>query len=147
MVSTPTSTDIFRRLHLSSSPEKVYHMLSTDEGRARFWAESAVETDGVIGFVFPNGQCWRGRIIESIPARRYVVEYIEGSITSFDLEEDGDGGTLLTLRDAGVSEKEWAEVKAGWVSVLMSLKAAVDYGIDLRNHDERYIWEEGFVEN
>jgi hypothetical protein len=51
------------------------------------------------------------------------------------------------LRDVGVRAEEWEEVVAGWVSVLMALKAAVDYGIDLRNHDARYCWEEGYVEN
>jgi putative acetyltransferase len=30
---------------------------------------------------------------------------------------------------------------------LMTLKAAVDYGIDLPNHDARYPWEKGYVEN
>lgn len=87
-------------------------MLSTDEGRARFWAESAVEEDQAIKFVFPNGQQWRGRIIEEIPDKRYVVEYIDGSITSFELESDDKGGTLLTLKDLGVKPEEWAEVNA-----------------------------------
>jgi hypothetical protein len=30
------------RLHLRSTPAVVYAMLATDDGRARFWAESAV---------------------------------------------------------------------------------------------------------
>ena len=141
------STDITWRLRLRSSLNEVYQMLSTNEGRARFWAESAIETDRAIDFVFPNGLRWRGRIVEQIPPKRYVVEYIGGSITSFDLEDDGSGGAVLTLRDVGVRAEEWEEVMAGWVSVLMALKAAVDYGIDLRNHDARYSWEEGYVEN
>ena len=144
---TRSSTVITWRLHLSSSTEEVYQMLSTNEGRARFWAESAVETNMTIDFIFPNGQKWRGRIIEQIPSKRFVVEYLGDSVTSFDLEDDGSGGSLLTLRDSAVRAEEWEEVTAGWVSVLMALKAAVDFGIDLRNHDSRYIWEEGFVEN
>src|SRR5262245_64166950 len=78
------STDINWRLRLRSSPNEVYRMLSTDEGRALFWAESAIETDRAIDFIFPNGMRWRGRIVEDIPPKRYVVEYIGGSITSFD---------------------------------------------------------------
>ncbi len=122
-------------------------MLSTDDGRASFWAESAIEKHGTIDFIFPNGQRWKGNIIEQLRPRRYTLEYIGGTITSFDLEDDGSGGSLLTLRDAGVRAEDWEEVMAGWVSVLMALKAAVDFGVDLRNHDARYNWEEGFVEN
>ncbi len=33
------------KLHLSSSPRQVYQVLATNEGRAGFWAESAVESD------------------------------------------------------------------------------------------------------
>ena len=146
MISTDTS-EIFWRLHLTSAPDTVFLLLSTNEGRARFWAESAVETEGEIEFIFPNGQQHRGRIIEQIRPTRFVVQYIEGSITSFDLEDDGSGGTVLTLRDCEVSEQDSVEVNAGWVSVLMALKAAADYGIDLRNHDERYSWEKGYADN
>jgi len=42
------------KLHLKSSPQDVYQLLSTNEGRARFWAESAIEQDGMIHFMFPN---------------------------------------------------------------------------------------------
>lgn len=122
-------------------------MLSTNEGRARFWAESAIEADGHIEFKFPNGEWHRGRIIEQVRPFRFVIEYIGGSITSFELKDDGAGGTVLTLRDSGVNEQERIEVTAGWVSVLMALKAAVDSGIDLRNHDVRYSWSDGFVDN
>jgi hypothetical protein len=34
-----------------------------------------------------------------------------------------------------VSEQWQVEVIAGWASVLLALKAAVDFGADLRNHD------------
>ncbi len=43
------------RLHLASSPDEVHRLLATDEGRARFWAESAVERNGHIDFEFING--------------------------------------------------------------------------------------------
>jgi len=36
------------RLHLNNPPHQVYEMLTTDEGRARFWAEEVVERDGHI---------------------------------------------------------------------------------------------------
>ena len=36
---------------------------------------------------------------------------------------------------------------AGWVSVLMAMKAALDYGVDLRNHDIERTWMKGYADN
>lgn len=135
------------RLHLRASPASVYALLATDAGRARFWAEAAVERDGAIDFLFPGGQTWRGRILAPTPPERFSVEYFGGSRTTFALAGDGAGGTDLTLTDAGVPEADRAEVTAGWVSVLMALKAAADFGVDLRNHDPARAWDAGFVDN
>jgi uncharacterized protein YndB with AHSA1/START domain len=140
-------TSIRWRLHLKSPMGKVYQALATDTGRASFWAESAVERDRVIYFVFPNGVAWEGRILESIPPRLYSVHYYGDSIATFVLEGDGRGGTDLTLTDAGVALEDRTEAIAGWASVLMALKAAVDFGVDLRAHDSARCWDTGYVEN
>jgi len=96
---------------------------------------------------FPNGLEWIGQIIERTPPKCFIVVYIGGSTTSFDLIPGSAGGTDLTLTDAGVPDEDRAEVIAGWVSVLLALKAAVDFNIDLRNHDPSRTWDEGYVEN
>jgi hypothetical protein len=140
--------DIIRwKLHLKSSPQSVYQTLSTDGGRASFWAESAVEQDGIIHFIFPNHAEWKGRILEKDVPRKFKVEYYGGSITTFELDSDGKEGTDLILTDQGVQEEDRTEVIAGWVSVLMALKASVDFGVDLRNHDPNRTWDDGFAEN
>ena len=135
------------KLRFKSSPQVVYDKLSTDEGRASFWAESAIEQDGVIHFVFPNQAEWKGRILKNEPPHLFKVEYYGGSITTFKLDPDGLGGTDLTLTDQGVPVEDRSEVIAGWVSVLMALKASVDFGIDLRNHDPRRTWDDGYIDN
>lgn len=135
------------RLHLNSSPARVYQALSTDAGRASFWAESAVEQGGEIHFVFPNGLTWQGRLLRAESARLYSIQYYGNSTATFTLEEDGHGGTDLTLTDTGVPLQDRTEVIAGWVSVLMAMKAALDYGIDLRSHDPHRNWDSGYVEN
>jgi hypothetical protein len=33
---------------------------------------------------------------------------------------------------------------AGWASVLLALKAAVDFGVDLRHHDPERTWDQGY---
>jgi len=135
------------KLRLKSSPQVVYDKLSTDEGRASFWAESAIEQDGVIHFVFPNQAEWKGRILKNEPPHLFKVEYYGGSITTFKLDPDGSGGTDLTLTDRGVPVEERSEVIAGWVSVLMALKASVDFSVDLRTHDPKRTWDEGYIDN
>jgi uncharacterized protein YndB with AHSA1/START domain len=135
------------RIHLAASPPVVYQMLATDAGRARFWAESAVEQAGMIEFQFPDGQTWRGPILDRQPPHRFAVEYFGGSHTTFELNDDGAGGTDLTLTDANIPEAAKVEITAGWVSVLLALKAAVDFGVDLRNHDSRRTWNDGFADN
>jgi hypothetical protein len=140
--------DLIRwRLHLKSPPAAVYRAISTDGGRARWWAESAVDRDGSIHFRFPNGVEWVGRIRVDDPPRRFSIEYLGGSLASFELAGDGRGGTDLTLSDSGVPAEDQAEVAAGWVSVLMALKASVDFEVELRNHDAERTWDQGFADN
>lgn len=135
------------KLHLQVPPEQVYAMLASNDGRAQFWAESAMELDKHIHFVFPDGQKWRGKILNAQPGKLFQVEYYSGSRATFTITSDGKTGTVLKLTDENVPESDRAEVTAGWVSVLMALKAAADYGIDLRNHDSDYTWDKGFVDN
>jgi hypothetical protein len=125
----------------------VYAFIATSQGRARFWAESALESNGAIEFVFANGLTVRSRIVEQAPSERFVLEYLGGSIVTFSLAGDGRGGTDLTLTDSGVAEAWYSETLAGWVSVLLALKAAVDFGVDLRNHDPARSWEQGYCDN
>ena len=135
------------RVHLRSPVAKVYQALSTDAGRANFWAESAVEQDGVIHFFFPNSVKWDGQVLRAIAPSLYIVRYFGNSVTTFHLEQDGIGGTDLTLTDTGVPSSDRTEVIAGWVSVLMALKAYVDFGVDLRTHDPVRYWDNSYVEN
>jgi uncharacterized protein YndB with AHSA1/START domain len=135
------------RMHLTSTPEKVYRALATDNGRALFWAESAVEMEGEIHFQFPNGMTWRGAVVADHPPHRFALRYFGGSLASFELADDGAGGTDLTLTDTGVPAPDRTEVIAGWVSVLMALKAAVDFSVDLRNHDPQRTWDQGYADN
>src|SRR5579883_2953207 len=65
----------------------------------------------------------------------------------FLLESDGKGGTDLTVVDYRSTDKPRMETLAGWVSLLLTLKAAVDFNVDLRNHDTKRTWDNGYVDN
>jgi uncharacterized protein YndB with AHSA1/START domain len=136
------------KIHLSSTPEKVYHFLSTDVGRSKFWANTTEDELGeTVTFVFPNGYHWNGKILEAKPNSIFSIKYIDNTTTTFRLVDDGKGGTDLELEDSGVNPSYITEVMAGWGSVLMALKAAVDFGVDLRNHDPERTWDQGYFDN
>lgn len=134
------------KVHFRSSPEMVFDALATDAGRARFWAEAAPEVDGVITFHILNYEPFSGRILLRRKPEIFKLEYY-GTIVEFSLSGDGRGGTDLSLLATEVDESIRMEMVAGWVSVLMAMKAAVDHNIDLRNHDESRAWGTGFLDN
>ena len=133
------------RLHLPVPPETVYEALDSDTGREAFWAESAKEEGGAVTFRFNNGITTTSRLIERRPPEVWAIDYF-GTETRFELASDGEGGTDLLLTNEGVSTTDWIEVHAGWLNVLFPLKAWLVYGVDLRNHDPRRTWEQGYAD-
>lgn len=148
MAADPPETSPIRwRIRLRTAPEAVFAALDQPDGRRRFWAESAEESvPGSIEFRFTDGQICRSRVLERVPPHRFSITYFKGSVASFTLEPDGLGGTDLQLTEHGVPRESWSDNHAGWVSVLLALKAAVDFGVDLRNHDPRFGWTAGYVD-
>jgi len=133
-------------VHLRSDPQTVYELLTTDEGRSRFWAQRAEEDDGFVRFEFADGQSLTSEILERDPPWRFALSYFGGSRVTFELVSDGVGGTDLVLQEANAPESERLANLAGWVSVLLTLKALADFGVDLRNHDPARSWEQGYVD-
>lgn len=134
------------KMHFSSSKTKVFSALASNEGRALYWAESAPEVNGRITFHIHGYEPYSGRILKKQPPTQFALEYF-GTKVEFSLEDDGNGGTDLTLAATEVDESIRMEMAAGWISVLMAMKAAVDYGVDLRNHDASRTWNDGYADN
>lgn len=140
-MTTPT---IRWKVAFASPPERVFAALATEEGRRSFWAVRAEERDGAIQFVFPNGVRCVAPVRASDPPRRFELDYF-GARTRFDIAS-ASGGAILTLTAENVPEGEWTEAHAGWVAVLLAMKAYVDFGIDLRNGEASLSWDEGFID-
>jgi hypothetical protein len=134
------------RLHLAAPPARVFDMLDRAEGRERFWARSAPEHDGAIEFTFHGGERLRAPIEQRQRPGLYAVRYFAGSLAIFELHDDGVSGTELTFTEAEAPESVIRENRPGWVSVLLALKAAVDFGVDLRNRDPGRNWEGDYVD-
>lgn len=145
MSSKPDERRVEWRMHIKVAPEALFAVLDSDDGRASFWAESAVEQENQIHFRFINGYRCKSRVLERKAPQVLVVDYMGGP-ARFELLPDGDGGTDLLLTHEGIDPDEWAEVHAGWLNVLFPLKAWVVHGIDLRNHDPGRTWDQGYAD-
>jgi uncharacterized protein YndB with AHSA1/START domain len=145
-VKIETTGRIQWRVCMKASVDTVYRMLTTNEGRRAFWAHSADEVEpGIIEFRFLSGDTWRSAILERQPPTRFRLTYFSGSELTFDLDKTSTG-TVVTATETGVPEGDWLDNHAGWVSVLLNLKAVVDFGADLRNGVAERSWQKGFVD-
>jgi uncharacterized protein YndB with AHSA1/START domain len=132
-------------MHIPVPQERVFAAFDSDEGRASFWAESAIETGGHIDFRFINGYVCRSKVLERQRPRVWSIDYMGGPVR-IALSADGTGGTDLLLIQEGIEHDEWNEVHAGWLNVLFPLKAWLVHGVDLRNHDSTRSWEDGYAD-
>jgi uncharacterized protein YndB with AHSA1/START domain len=133
------------KLHTASSPEQVFRLWSTDEGREQFWAEKSRSTAISFSLTFPDGTEEECRVLRTEYPSLFEFLYF-GSPVTVELEPDRHGGTDLTLTNARIPEVEYEEVRAGWLNVLLPLKATADFGVDLRNHDSARTWRQGYVD-
>lgn len=101
---------------------------------------------GHIAFRILGYEPFTGRILRKEPPSLFSLEYF-GTIVELSLQDDGNGGKDLSLVSTRVDESIQVEMIAGWVSVLMAMKAAVDHGVDLRNHDVSRTWSHGYADN
>lgn len=135
------------KVHFSSPIEKVYEALTTDKGRKTFWAENTLEKNGYIEFSILNYEKYRSKVLAKNGKDIFEIEYF-GTQVKFQLRTTpDDNGTDLILTAITDNDDVKNEMTAGWVSVLLAMKAAVDFGVDLRNHNPDRVWENGFADN
>lgn len=134
------------KLHLASPRDTVFEALTTDAGRQRFWSEKTRESDGHIEFTFLNYPTEKSKILAKQAPKLFSLIYF-GTEVTFELETTEDGGTDLTMTAITDNKALKYEMTAGWVSVLMAMKAALDFGVDLRNHHPDRTWDKGYLDN
>ena len=134
------------KVALSAGVERVYELLTTDAGREQFWAETSSQSGTLIELRFPDGTTSTAAVLGEAPPHSIALLYF-GTPTTFELSPATGNCTVLEVRAHDVPPAEQADVAAGWVSVLLCLKAHVNGGVDLRNHHASRSWREGFVDN
>jgi uncharacterized protein YndB with AHSA1/START domain len=133
------------RLSLASPPAAVFELVDTDDGRERFWAVHSRAVDGGFELAFPGGLTTLVEVVERDPPSRLVLRYF-GSDVELSLDEREDVGCLLEVRCRCDDPAAWVEMHPGWVSWLLVLKAAADFGVDLRNGAPERAWPQRFVD-
>ncbi|MGF1635708.1 MAG: SRPBCC domain-containing protein [Cyclobacteriaceae bacterium] len=133
------------KIHTKTNPEGIFKLLTTDEGRCKYWAETSVEIDGEIDFSFYGGLKTSCRVLDTTPFSRFAIKYFNTLVTIF-LEESPEGGTELTLICEDIPEENYSEMYADWVSVLLALKAYADFKVDIRNHHPNKTWKQGYCD-
>jgi uncharacterized protein YndB with AHSA1/START domain len=133
------------RLSLASPPERVFELLDTDEGRVKFWAERSRAVPGGFELDFPGGLTDRVDVLERDPPMRLTIRYF-GAKAEFELVPREDGGCRFQVTCHCDDPAAWVEFHAGWVSWLLVLKAAADFGIDLRNGAPDRAWSQRYVD-
>jgi uncharacterized protein YndB with AHSA1/START domain len=133
------------RLSLASSREDVFELLDTDEGRERFWAVRSRAVDGGFELVFPAGLETRVEVVERGAPSRLALRYFGSDVELLLAEREG-GGCLFEVRCRCDDPEAWLEMHPGWVSWLLVLKAAADFGVDLRNRLPERTWSQRYVD-
>jgi uncharacterized protein YndB with AHSA1/START domain len=132
------------RLRLAAAPERVFDAWVNPADHMHYWCERSEPLPGGFRLHFIDGTIEDCTIEGTTAPSRIVYRYF-GSRVDIRLELV-DGGTDLTLTASDVPRDDWHDVYAGWLNVLLPLKAWVDFGIDLRNHDPRRTWRNRYVD-
>jgi hypothetical protein len=135
------------RVNLSAPRELLFDLLTPDLESDPYRASTIGQFDGENGWIAPEGAHLKNATLDLLPPRRIVANYAGGGVATLDLTDDGRGGTDLRLTDIGQVAEDRTELVAGWVSMLLALKASVDFSIDLRDHDHRTFWTGAYVEH
>ena len=139
------SDPIVWRIHLASPPEQVIPLLTTADGLARWLAPVCRQEGDAFVLEHPTGQRLSARLRAVSEPGTVAMDYLDGTAT-FALAATPEGGTDLTLTHEGFPEEDRGHNHAGWVTALLTLKAALDHAIDLRNRDAERGWSAGYCD-
>lgn len=138
------SSPIVWRLRLASPPERVWAAWLTPADHERFWCERSDALPGGFRQHFIDGTVAVCTVEQADAPVRLRLRYFDTSV-EVGLERRGEG-TDLTLTARDVQPHDWHDMHAGWLNVLLPLKAWLDFGIDLRNHDPERTWAQRYVD-
>ena len=134
------------RVLINATAADVYRAVSTDEGRAGFWVATSRSTASGITLEFFDGTSWTGRMLRATPDRAVELTYLGGGTVVLEILPVSQSQCIVAVTDRPTNPVDWLANYAGWVAVLLNLKATAEFGVDLRNRDGARSFEQGFVD-
>jgi uncharacterized protein YndB with AHSA1/START domain len=143
MSKTPGSRFVYVT-YIRTTPDKLWHALTTREFMAQYWLGASIATDWKVGsawtLAYPDGRVMDdGEVLEFEPPKRLALRWVhradaeataEGpAVCMMELEPMGEA-VRLTVTHAMEREnsKLIAKVSGGWPRILSNLKSLLETG-------------------
>ena len=144
--SSHTADSFTRTLRIQASPRALYAAVTTVQGLQGWWSHDTVASDGEVTVRFGGGNFQTLRLVDLIPDRRVVWEWIAqyfpvegtsqtdewvGTRVSFEIEAHPDGSSTLTFTHDGLTPQVacYGLCNPGWTRCLGSLTGYLEKGI------------------
>jgi uncharacterized protein YndB with AHSA1/START domain len=132
-------------IYIAASPKKVWQALTTAEFSRQYFSGFAIEADLKGGGAFvaraPDGaEHIRGEVSECDPPKKLtvtwnvnwpaLVEKLGPTLVTYEIEQAGDAVklTMLQSHDRPISDDILSGGRAGWPTILSSLKSVLETG-------------------
>jgi uncharacterized protein YndB with AHSA1/START domain len=132
-------------IYIASTPEKVWHALTSAEFSRKYFFGNAVEVDLKVGGAYivraPDGSRHiGGEVIECVPPRKLtitfnvdwpaLIEKLGPTLVSYEIEAAGEAVklTLTEAHDRTLSDDILSGGRQGWPAILSSLKSLLETG-------------------
>jgi uncharacterized protein YndB with AHSA1/START domain len=132
-------------IYIASTPEKVWHALTTAEFSRKYFSGLAVEVDLKVGGAYivrtPDGSVHiNGEVIECDPPKKLTVtfnvnwpaliEKLGLTLVTYEIEPAGEAVrlTMSESHDRSIDDDVLSGGRQGWPAILSSLKSLLETG-------------------
>lgn len=139
------------RVVLPCSKESVWRLIATPEGLASWFPPSCrgvIAKDEIIEFAWMNDSAYTFRVLELENGHFMEMEWIKGAKVRYSI--DRENPVVVTIEATYPQTSEGKEQQlieiAPWAFEITNLKSIAVGGVDLRSHDSKFSWRDGFID-
>ncbi|WP_156929985.1 SRPBCC domain-containing protein [Arthrobacter sp. 35/47] len=125
-----------------NAPARVLWKHLTEPDKLKYWFPCQLEISprpgAVVTFKFPGQRAMEGTVLEAEKPRLLAYTWDE-EVLRWEIEDDDDGGSLLTLTNTLSEGQDLARTAAGWHLTLMGLD---DYLNERPLGQDPALWDE-----
>jgi len=147
-------TQFKKRIEIKASPEKVFRAWTDDKIITRWFPIRAViepRKNGRLYFEWMTGDKLETKVVAVRRPNRLVFPFGSNNEEVAVTIRKVPGGSLCELHQYGMKTDPGSRVtmhlgcQVGWTFFLANLKAYLEHGIDLRGHDPRRSYRQGYI--